>query len=109
MSLERRHVVVLVAGDEMKPVNVFVIAGALAVAGLGAWYMFMQSSPQYQKSAQRGLDPALLPASAAAAPSSAAAAPSSAPAAPSSAAAAPTEAPAAAPSSAPAAPSSATP
>ena len=98
----------------MKPLNIVVIVGSLAVAGLGAWYMYMQSSPQYQKSAQRGLDPALLPA--AAAPSSAPAAPSSAPAAPSSAAAAPTEAPAsapvsgaAAPSSAPAAPSSATP
>lgn len=93
----------------MKPLNIVVIVGSLAVAGLGAWYMYMQSSPQYQKSAQRGLDPALLPASAAAAPSSA-------PAAPSSAAATPTEAPAsvpasasAAPSSAPAAPSSGTP
>ncbi len=45
----------------MKPVNIVVIVGALTVAGLGAWYMYMQSSPQYQKSAQRGLDPVLFP------------------------------------------------
>lgn len=49
----------------MKPINIILGIGALAVAGLGGWYMYMQSQPLYQKAAQRGLDPALFPPSAA--------------------------------------------
>lgn len=69
----------------MKSLNIALIVGALAVAGVGGWYMYMQSTPQYQKAAQRGLDPALFSPSAAAAPSQAvsgapAAAPTAAPA-----------------------------
>jgi hypothetical protein len=48
----------------MKPINIILGIGALAVAGLGGWYMYMQSQPLYQKAAQRGLDPALFPPSA---------------------------------------------
>ena len=99
----------------MKPVNIVVGLGTLAVAGLGVWYMYMQGTPQYEKSAQRGLDPGLFPSgspsapatpsSAPVAPSSDAAAPSSGGAAPASGAAAPSSG-ADAPSSGPAAPSS---
>jgi hypothetical protein len=80
----------------MKPINIIVGLGALAVAGMGGWYMYMQSQPLYQKSAQRGLDPALFPQ----APPSTAPAPTEPPP---STAPAPTEPPP--PVSAPAAPS----
>jgi hypothetical protein len=66
----------------MKPINIIVGIGALAVAGLGGWYMYMQSQPLYQKAAQRGLDPALFPptaASSAPAPVEPSAAPTAAP------------------------------
>ncbi len=82
----------------MKPINFVVGLGALAVAGMGGWYMYMQSQPLYQKSAQRGLDPALFPPSAAAPatvepPSAAPATTEPASAAPSSGAPAGTTAP----------------
>ncbi len=83
----------------MKPLQLIAIIGALAVASLGGWYLYMRSTPIYEKAATRGLDPKLLPP-----PPPTAAAPTtmgavSAP--PTEAASAPTSAAATAPPTAP--------
>lgn len=52
----------------MKPLQLIAIIGALAVASLGGWYLYMRSTPMYEKAPTRGLDPKLLPPPSAAAP-----------------------------------------
>jgi hypothetical protein len=53
---------------EMKPLQLIAIIGALAVASLGGWYLYMRSTPMYEKAPTRGLDPKLLPPPSSAAP-----------------------------------------
>lgn len=67
----------------MKPIHLIAIIGGIAIAGVGGWYLYMRSTPTYEKAATRGLDPALVaPATpepgSTAAPQSAASAPGTA-------------------------------
>lgn len=44
----------------MKPIQLIAVIGGVAIAGVGGWYLYMRSTPTYEKAAARGLDPALV-------------------------------------------------
>lgn len=77
----------------MKPIHIIAGLGATLIVGLAGWYMYMQQTPSYERTYQRGLPPGV---AAKAAPDAPAAPTPAAPAAAPDAAAPPADAAAAA-------------
>lgn len=41
----------------MKPIHIIAGLGATLIVGLAGWYMYMQQTPSYERTYQRGLPP----------------------------------------------------